>query len=181
MPGFFLGNGREKVRNGKHGAREQQGGAEARRSSRATRALLARRLRAIRKGKGLSQGDISSRMALRREYISRAENGQLMPRLRILERWAHALEVPLYRLFYEGKTPPESLLFSRQETQYEAAVDGSPERYFNKLRRLLPRLNKSKRMLLLEMAQTIYTRRRPPQSRGLSPVQRQVAPKTMTG
>lgn len=181
MPELFLGDGRQKAHDRKDRQREEQRGAEMRRASRATRMLLAHRLRAIREKKGLSQSDISSRMALRNGYVARVENGQFMPRLRILERWAHVLEVPLYQFFYDGKTPPEPLRVSKQETFYEVAVDGSQERYFNQLRQLLPRMNKSKRVLLLEMAQTIYIRRRHGPARGLLPAQRQVVPKAMTG
>ncbi len=202
MPGFILGDGREKACHRKLVRRKQQCRTEMRRSgaafaklptfsrnggratqcraSRATRELLAQRLRAIRKEKGLSQDEISGRMALRRSYLSRVENGQHMPTLRILEKWAHVLEVPVYQLFYGGKTLPELLCRSEPENTYEVSVNGSADRYFNKLRRLLPRLKGSYRKLLLEMAQTIYTRGRPRQLRGLSPRQRQVVPEAVT-
>jgi len=65
--------------------------------------LLADRLRAIREAKSLSQGDIEKRTGLLRSYISRAENNHTTPAVATLEKLP-ALEVPLYRLFYEGET-----------------------------------------------------------------------------
>ena len=50
--------------------------------------------------KGLSQGDIEKSTGLLRCYISRIENGHTIPSLETLERFAGALEVPLYQIFY---------------------------------------------------------------------------------
>jgi transcriptional regulator with XRE-family HTH domain len=38
-------------------------------------------------------------------YISRVENGFKSPSLRTVERFARALEVPLYKIFYTGSDP----------------------------------------------------------------------------
>ena len=69
--------------------------------------LIGDRIRAIREAKNLSQGDIEERCGLLRVYISRVENGHLVPSVGTLEKLARALEVPLYQLFYEGKERPE--------------------------------------------------------------------------
>jgi transcriptional regulator with XRE-family HTH domain len=61
------------------------------------------RLRAFREAKHLSQGDIESRCGLVRPYLSRVENGHTIPSMVNLEKWAHALEVPLYQLFYRRR------------------------------------------------------------------------------
>ena len=37
-----------------------------------------------------------------RSYLSRVENGHLIPMLGTLEKWASALGIPLYQLFYDG-------------------------------------------------------------------------------
>jgi transcriptional regulator with XRE-family HTH domain len=137
--------------------------------------LLAQRLQDIREEKGLSQSDISGRMALRKAYISRVENAEHMPSLRILQRWARVLHVPLYRFFYDGKTPLEQLRIFQLQTTAESASNGSHDRYLRELPRLLSRLSESNRKLLLEMAQTI--RRRGP--RRLSPGQRQIIPRAI--
>ena len=68
--------------------------------------VIGQRLRAIREAKGLSQGDVERRTGALRTYLSRMENGHTVPSLETLEKLARALEVPLYRLFYDGKAPP---------------------------------------------------------------------------
>jgi transcriptional regulator with XRE-family HTH domain len=67
--------------------------------------LLSKRIRELREGKRLSQGDIEKRTGLLRSYISRVENGHTVPSLETLERLAAGLDVPLYQLFYEGEGP----------------------------------------------------------------------------
>jgi transcriptional regulator with XRE-family HTH domain len=67
--------------------------------------LIGEKLREIREGKNLSQGDIEQRTGLFRGYISRVENGYTVPSVETLETFARALEVPLYELFYDGKSP----------------------------------------------------------------------------
>jgi len=69
--------------------------------------LIGQRLRQVREMKKLSQGDIEQRTGLIRCYTSRVENGHTVPSLETLEKFAHALEVPLYQLFYEGDAPRE--------------------------------------------------------------------------
>ena len=63
-------------------------------------------VRELREAKELSQGDIENRTGLLRCYISQIENGDTLPTLETLEKLARALEVPLYRLFYNGEEPP---------------------------------------------------------------------------
>ncbi len=67
--------------------------------------IISDRLRKLREGKNLSQGDIEKRTGLLRCYISRVENGHTLPTFETLEKLALALEVPLYQLFYDGETP----------------------------------------------------------------------------
>src|ERR1700686_816160 len=72
-----------------------------------TRMGICDRLRELREIKNLSQGDIEKRTGLLRCYISRVENGHTVPAIETLEKFARALEVPLYQLFYEGEEPPK--------------------------------------------------------------------------
>ena len=65
------------------------------------------RLRALREKKKLSQGDIEKKTGLLRCYISRVENGHTVPAVETLEKFARALEIPMYQLFYEGDEPPK--------------------------------------------------------------------------
>lgn len=67
--------------------------------SRCTGMIISDRLRELREGKKLSQGDIEKRTGLLRCYISRVENGHSVPAIETLEKLARALEVPLYQLF----------------------------------------------------------------------------------
>ncbi|HVH72867.1 MAG TPA: helix-turn-helix transcriptional regulator [Candidatus Dormibacteraeota bacterium] len=58
--------------------------------------ILSERLRTIREQKNMTQGDIEQRTGLKRSYVSRLEHGRTIPSLATLERFAQALEVPLY-------------------------------------------------------------------------------------
>jgi transcriptional regulator with XRE-family HTH domain len=68
--------------------------------------IIGDRLRELRETKKLSQGDIEKRTGLLRCHISRVENGHTVPAIETLEKLARALEIPLYQLFYEGKSRP---------------------------------------------------------------------------
>jgi transcriptional regulator with XRE-family HTH domain len=69
--------------------------------------IIGERLRALREDKKFSQGEIEKRTGLYCAYISRVENGHIVPAVETLEKFARALEVPMYQLFYEGEEPPK--------------------------------------------------------------------------
>jgi transcriptional regulator with XRE-family HTH domain len=69
--------------------------------------IIGDRLRDLREHKKLSQGDIEKRTGLLRCYISRVECGHTVPAVETLEKFARALEVPIYQLFYDGEDPPK--------------------------------------------------------------------------
>src|ERR1700691_1844352 len=69
--------------------------------------VIGNRLLAIREEKNLSQGDIEHRCGLLRCYVSRVENGHTVPNVETPEKFARALEVPMYQLFYDGEEPPK--------------------------------------------------------------------------
>jgi transcriptional regulator with XRE-family HTH domain len=123
--------------------------------------VIGTRLRALREEKELSQGDIEKRTGLLRCYISRVENGHTVPSIETLEKLAAALEIPLYQLFYEGDEPPPLPNLSKRKTTEELVLDeeGQKElRFFEKVRRLLGRINERDRQLLLYMAQKLASR-----------------------
>jgi transcriptional regulator with XRE-family HTH domain len=62
-----------------------------------------KRLRALRKKRGLSQGDIERATGLLPAYTSRVEHGRTTPSLENIHRFAAALGVPVHELFREGK------------------------------------------------------------------------------
>ena len=68
--------------------------------------VISERLRALRQQKGLSQGAIQERTGLLRSYLSRLENSHTVPSIYTLEKLARALELPMYKLFYDGERPP---------------------------------------------------------------------------
>jgi transcriptional regulator with XRE-family HTH domain len=57
--------------------------------------IIGQRLRQIREEKKISQGDIERKTGLLRCYISRVENGHTVPTVETLQKFAHALEVPI--------------------------------------------------------------------------------------
>src|SRR5208282_2823442 len=69
--------------------------------------IIGDRLRELREQKKLSQREIEKRSGLLRAYLSRVENGHTVPAIETLEKWAKALQVPMYQLFYEGAEPPD--------------------------------------------------------------------------
>ena len=113
------------------------------------------RLRELREAKNLSQGDIEKRTGLLRCYISRVENGHTVPAIETLERMARALELPLYHLMYDGDKPPQTLtvIASNGDGSQTWGLQGKDARYFQKMRRLLAKMNTGDRKLLLHMVQ----------------------------
>jgi transcriptional regulator with XRE-family HTH domain len=120
-----------------------------------TTVIIGDQLRAMREEKQLSQGDIEKRTGLLRCYISRVENGHTVPAIETLEKMARALEVPMYRLFYDGEEPPKLPNLPKRKSSDDIAwgSSGKNARYLGKLRRLLARSEDGDRKLLLYMAQ----------------------------
>jgi transcriptional regulator with XRE-family HTH domain len=116
--------------------------------------IIADRLRALREDKKLSQGDIEKRTGLIRCYISRVENGHTVPNLETLEKFARALEVPLYQLFYDGEEPPALPHLPKRRTADDIAwgSSGKDARLLSRFRRNLSLMNERSRSLLLFMA-----------------------------
>ncbi len=57
-----------------------------------------KRARAIRLKQGLSQGDVAKRLNVHRSYVSGIERGIRNPSLKVIQRVAKALEVPMEKL-----------------------------------------------------------------------------------
>ena len=123
--------------------------------------VIGTRLRKLREDKKLSQGDIEERTGLLRCYISRVENGHTIPSIETLERISSALEIPLYQLFYEGDEPPPLPNLSKRKSTEELVLDEESQRelrFFEKVKRLMGRINERDRQLLLFMAQKLANR-----------------------
>ena len=65
--------------------------------------LIGARLRALRRQRNLSQGEISNRIGLLRFYVSRVENNHTLSSVDTLEKIARALDVPIYVPSTTGK------------------------------------------------------------------------------
>lgn len=118
---------------------------------------IGRRLKELREAKNLSQGDIEKRSGLLRMYISRVENGHTVPAIETLEKFARALEVPLYHLVYEGQEPP-ALPHLPPPDASSKGFSRKDARVLNRFRRALGRMTDRDRKLLLAMAQKMADR-----------------------
>src|ERR1017187_85519 len=117
--------------------------------------IIGERLRALREEKKFSQGDVEKRTGLLRCYISRVENGHTVPAVETLEKFARALEVPMYQLFYDGEEQPKLPNLPKRKSSDDIAwgSTGKEARWLTKFRRLLARTEDSDRKLLMFMVQ----------------------------
>jgi transcriptional regulator with XRE-family HTH domain len=122
--------------------------------------LIGQRLREIRESKHLSQGDIEKRTGLLRCYTSRVENGHTVPAIQTLEKYARALEVPLYKFFYEGSQPPKKPKLPATWIVAEWGAERSERGELRLFAKALSRMDDRKRKLLLEMARGMARRAR---------------------
>jgi transcriptional regulator with XRE-family HTH domain len=122
--------------------------------------MIGERLRALREEKNLSQGDIEKRTGLLRVYVSRVENGHTVPAIETLEKFARALEVPMYQLFYEGDEQPVLPNLPKRKSSDENlwGSSGKDARYLRNLRRLLGKTDEENRRLLLYMVRKMAHR-----------------------
>jgi len=116
--------------------------------------IVGERLRALREEKDFSQGEIEKRTGLLRCYISRVENGHTVPSVETLEKFARALEIPMYQLLYDGDKPPELPNLLKRKTAGELAwgSSGRDARMLTKFRRLLGKASKVDQQLLFSIA-----------------------------
>jgi transcriptional regulator with XRE-family HTH domain len=119
---------------------------------------IGERLKALREQKKLSQGDIEKRTGLLRVYISRTENGHCVPSIETLEKFARALGVPLYQIFYDGPKPPAPALPKNDGSWGSSGRDARTLRRFLDL---LRRASKPDRKFLLLVAHKMSQRRMP--------------------
>ena len=133
--------------------------------------IIGKRLRELRDEKKLSQGDIEKRTGLLRCYISRVENGHTIPAVETLEKFARALEVPLYQLFYDLDEPPKLPNLPARKTSADMAWgnEGKDARLLAQFSRLFSRLENGDLALVLFMAQVMARRKTRDQGRRVLP------------
>jgi len=126
--------------------------------------LIGQRIRRLRELKGLSQGDIERQTGMLRGYISRVEHGHTTPSVETLQRFAAALDVPMYRLFYnteDGALPaavggrPTSTL---EDLAQASGSEGSEARFLLQLKGLMGNMMESDRAFLLDCARKLASR-----------------------
>jgi transcriptional regulator with XRE-family HTH domain len=119
--------------------------------------IVGERLRAIREMKNMSQGDIEKRTGLLRCYLSRVENGHTVPAIETLEKIAHAMEIPLYQIFFESENgKPEELKLPKGAT---AKLSGKDAAVVSRLSRLVSRMEDRDKNLLVGLAQKMASGR----------------------
>ena len=102
--------------------------------------------------KKFSQGDVEKRTGLLRCYISRVESGHTVPAVETLEKFARALEVPMYQLFYDGEKPPKALDIPKKTDEKLFGASGKDSKMLPKFRRFLRKTDAKNRDILLHMA-----------------------------
>jgi transcriptional regulator with XRE-family HTH domain len=119
--------------------------------------VMGERLRTLREDKKFSQGDVEKRTGLHCAYISRVENGHSVPAIETLEKFARALEVPIYQLFYDGEEPPKLPNLPKRKSADDLAWGSTAKdaRRLAKFRRLLAHTEESDRKILMFMPQKI--------------------------
>jgi transcriptional regulator with XRE-family HTH domain len=116
------------------------------------------KLRELREAKNLSQGDIEKRTGLFRAYTSRVEHGHTVPSIGTLEKYAHALEIPLYRLFTDEDSVRMLKLRQPKDDSSSWGTRGKERSALRKLAWALLRMDERDRKLLVSMAQGMARR-----------------------
>lgn len=123
--------------------------------------IIGERIRQLRESKHLSQGDIEKRTGLLRCYLSRVENGHTVPALQTIEKLAGALEIPLYRFFYEG-TGTIKINEAIGLKSKEASLEGNSKdaKYMERLIPYLAKMTPAGRATFLALAKRMARRSR---------------------
>lgn len=101
------------------------------------RRLVGRRIRTLRKTRGLSQEKLAELVGTSPKYLSRIETGRENPTLDLFLRLAQGLKVDLYEIFqfeHEGDTP------RRLRKKLESLVAAAKEEDLARLTRVLEAL-----------------------------------------
>jgi transcriptional regulator with XRE-family HTH domain len=99
-----------------------------------------------------------------RAYISRVEHGHTVPSVETLQRFAAALGVPMYRLFYtaQDELTPAAARTPRPATLEELAqgtgAESTDARFLLQFKPLVGNLDESDRAFLLDCARKLAAR-----------------------
>jgi len=135
---------------------------QKKKTSKSNNFQIGERIRSLRAKKGLSQGDIERGAGMLRCYISRVENGHTIPSLETVERFAAALDVPLYELFYpgDGSVSAPNLLENKNLDEVEEKLKEPPEelRFLAALKKSLAQVGDADRKMFLAFARKLAGR-----------------------
>jgi transcriptional regulator with XRE-family HTH domain len=120
--------------------------------------VIGERLRELRESKKLSQGNMEKRTGCLRCYTSRVENGHAVPSIETLEKYARALEVPMYKLFLDGDGQPEKPKLPTSNAEPMWGSKGNERRELSRFAKALSRMDERERGLLLAMATRMAVR-----------------------
>lgn len=120
--------------------------------------MLGRRIQEMRTQKGLPQRELARRTGLFSSYISRIENGHIVPSLETLEKLAQALDTPLYQFFPEDQAPLRPAKAAIPKTEWGGS--GKWARLLRRFQRLLSRMGEDDRTFLLAIATWLERRRK---------------------
>jgi transcriptional regulator with XRE-family HTH domain len=123
--------------------------------------IIGERLRELREEKKFSQGVIEERTGLLRCYISRVEHGHTVPAVETLEKFARALEVPMYQLFYDCEEPPKppSIPMRRNGSDIAWGIKRKDARLVAKFCRLFSHMEKGDLRMVFSMARKMARRK----------------------
>lgn len=118
------------------------------------------RLRAERRSRNLSQADLERRTGLARCRISWLENGRAVPTIETLEKISDALQIPVYRLLYDGDDAAQSARASgKLPTNGNRIPNRKNEvRLLRQLREQVSRMHEDDQHLLLFIARKMAGR-----------------------
>jgi transcriptional regulator with XRE-family HTH domain len=96
--------------------------------------------------------------------VSRVEHGHTVPSVETLEKMARALEIPMYKLFYESEEPPKlpNLLKRKSADDILWGNSGNDANMLAKFCRLFGRMKEDDRNVLFFMAQKMAKRKAAP-------------------
>jgi transcriptional regulator with XRE-family HTH domain len=120
--------------------------------------LIGQTLKELREAKKMSQGDVEHKTGLLRCYTSRVENGHTVPSVDTLEKYARALEIPLYRLFTDGQ-PVKKLNLPESSDDRAWGSRGKERGELRQFAKVFSKMGDRDRNILLVMAQKMAQRK----------------------
>ncbi len=123
--------------------------------------MIGDRLRELREQKQFTQGEVAKRTGLLKPYVSRVENGHSVPAIETLEKFARALEVPMYQIFFDLEEAPKLPHLSKHKAANGKlwGSSGREARLLASFCRLFKRMDEGDWGLLLFVAQQMARRK----------------------